>query len=112
MTLASSLLRRRRVLVLCAVTVLLHYLTIGWVGARIGIDAPSAPPEKTPTAIVARLHAPVPVAAPSAPAKVPKPRRERRAKAEQAPPAQRAPAPEPLAQPAPASEEQMTEAEA
>lgn len=48
---------------------LLHYLTIGWVGARIGLPQ-AAPRVSAPAAIVARLHSPAPHAA-AAPAPAP-----------------------------------------
>jgi hypothetical protein len=94
MTIASSLLRRRRVLLLCVASVLLHYLTINWVSARIGMPAAERP-DGTAT-IVAELHAPpapVPVPAP-APAARPKP--VPKAPPEPAPPPE--PDPEPEAQ--------------
>ncbi|MES2902524.1 MAG: DUF3108 domain-containing protein [Pseudomonadota bacterium] len=75
MTIATFLSRQRRVLALCAATVLLHYLAIGWAGARIGAAAPrgETPP---PPPIVAQLSAPpapAPIAA-SAPAPTSQPR--------------------------------------
>jgi hypothetical protein len=72
MTIASFLSRRRRVLLLCAASVLLHFVMIGWVGARIGLPSPAAPPAvRAP--IVAQLRAP-PAAAPLPQAAPPRPR--------------------------------------
>ncbi len=96
---ASILSRRRRMIALCAATVLLHYLTVGWFGAHSG--PLRDPPKQTApaTAITAQLRltpmaspAPAPPAAQRpAPAPVPRPRPKR------------APlvAPEPVAEPAP-----------
>lgn len=54
MTIASHLLRRRRVPALIAASVLLHCVAIGWVGQGLGIAlAPSVPP--APNIIVAEL---------------------------------------------------------
>ncbi|MYN11065.1 DUF3108 domain-containing protein, partial [Massilia sp. FT127W] len=36
MTIVSFLSRRRRVLALCAATAVLHFVTIDWLGARLG----------------------------------------------------------------------------
>ena len=47
MTSASFLVRHRRVLLLGALTVLLHYVTIGWLAARIGM--PVREPAMAPT---------------------------------------------------------------
>ena len=74
MTIASFLSRRRRILVVCAASVLLHYVAIGWVGARIGpglADSSEAAPEP----IMAALLAPPapPPAAPAPAAKAPRP---------------------------------------
>ncbi|ATQ74039.1 hypothetical protein CR152_05515 [Massilia violaceinigra] len=73
MTIASFLSRRRRALAIGTATVLLHYLAISFVGARIG-PAPATAPDPEPVTIVAQLHAPAPVAAPLPPPKpTPKP---------------------------------------
>jgi hypothetical protein len=45
----------RRWLALLAVSVLLHFLFIGWIGGKIAIPLPS---DRAPTAITAQLHAP------------------------------------------------------
>jgi len=50
MTSASFLVRHRRVLLLGAVTVLLHYATIGWLAARIGMPAHETPVAPTVSA--------------------------------------------------------------
>lgn len=69
MTIASAPFRWRRALAICAASVLLHYLAIGWVGARIGAAAQEGG-KAMPSAIVAELRAapepaPVPAAAPA-----------------------------------------------
>lgn len=66
MTIASFISRRRRVLLLCVATLLLHYLTITWVGARIGLPPADPPPVASGAPIVAQLRsvpAPQPAAA-------------------------------------------------
>jgi len=50
MTFASFLARHRRVLLLAAITVLLHYVTIGWLSARIGMSTPASSPAPTVSA--------------------------------------------------------------
>ncbi len=66
MTIASFLSKRRRVLAICAASVLLHYLAIGWVGARIGgVVAPPVPAPVPPSAPA--LQAP-PLPGPATPA--------------------------------------------
>lgn len=78
MTIASHLLRRPRVLVLIAASVLLHYAAIGWVGARLGSpSSPTAPAE--PATIIAALHAAPPIAVPEAAAPAPLRRAPQRA---------------------------------
>ncbi|MDQ1833074.1 DUF3108 domain-containing protein [Massilia scottii] len=73
MTIASFLSRRRRALAIGTATVLLHYLAISFVGARIAL-APATAPDAEPVTIIAQLHAPAPVAAPLPPPKpTPKP---------------------------------------
>jgi hypothetical protein len=94
MTIASSLLRRPRVLLLCAASVLLHYLTINWVSARVGMPA-AEHPDGTAT-IVAELHAPPAQAPVPAAAPVPRSKPVVKAAAKRAPPAE--PAPQPQAQ--------------
>ncbi|NHZ82555.1 DUF3108 domain-containing protein [Massilia sp. CCM 8695] len=86
MTIASFLSRRRRALVIGTATVLLHYLAISFVGARIGL-APLTAPDPEPVTIIAALHAPAPPAAPVPPPKpTPKPAAARpRAPARSAP---------------------------
>lgn len=79
MTIASPHFRWRRVLVLCAATVLLHFLAIGWVGARLAAPGDAgAPADSTP--IVAELRAPPPPVAqppvetpPARPKRAPRP---------------------------------------
>jgi len=72
MTIALPSLRWRRVLAICAASVLLHYLAIGWVGARIGMAQQEEGSSK-PSAIVAQLRtAPEPMPAAAA-AAAPKP---------------------------------------
>ena len=69
MTIASSLYRWRRALLIGTATVLLHLLAIDFVVARIGL-APAIAPMPDPVTIVAVLHAPAP---PPAPVPSPKP---------------------------------------
>lgn len=83
MTIASFLSRQRRVLALCAATVLLHYLAIGWAGANIGVGAPRAAPP-APPAIMAALHAP-PAPSEQVPAPVSSPAPAATAKPKQSP---------------------------
>lgn len=94
MTIASPSTRWRRLLTICAASVLLHYLAIGWVGARIGA-MPQEEESARPPPIVAQLLA-APAAVPQA---RPAPVRQRAARA--APAGRRAPAP----MPAPLAEE-------
>src|SRR5438309_1518668 len=54
MSFVSSLIPRRRVVLLCVASLLLHLLTIGWVGGQI-VAPRSAPPPLPPT-LVAQLH--------------------------------------------------------
>ena len=90
MTIASLLSRRRRVLAICAASVLLHYLAIGWVGAHISADTDAATASEPPV-ITARLSVPAPV---------PPPPLEQPAAAAPSPPAKRAPpGPRPAAAP-------------
>lgn len=73
MTIAFSLSRRRRALVIGTATVLLHLLAIDFVVARIGL-APAIAPIPDPVTIVAVLHAPAPAPAPlPSPKPTPKP---------------------------------------
>jgi hypothetical protein len=76
MTIASFISRRRRVLLLCAATLLLHYLMIGWVGARIGLPAAEQPPPAASAPIVAQLRPAPPVERSPAPAPAPVPKRK------------------------------------
>lgn len=69
----ASFLPRRRVLVLCLASVLLHYLAIDWVGAHIG---PPQAQASARAAIVAQLHPAQPLSAPAPPP--PPPKQERR----------------------------------
>lgn len=109
MTIVSFLSRRRRALVLCAATVALHYVTIGWLAARIGTA--ETPREQVPMKVSAQLRPALParVASPPRQAPVPAP-----APASPRPPAPSAsriaapadpvpePVPEPVAGPVPA----------
>ena len=97
MTIATFLSRRRRLLAICVASALLHYLAIGWVGARIGPDS-AAPDKAAPATIQAALLAPpAPPPSPAAVAPVKKvaPR----------PPAPAAPQPAPEPAPAPSAPE-------
>ncbi|MDC8760171.1 DUF3108 domain-containing protein, partial [Janthinobacterium sp. hw3] len=67
---------RRRVLVLGAATIALHYLTIDWVGARIGPLGEAAQPPRTMTAQLRLAPAPAAAPAPPVPAAKPKPVRK------------------------------------
>ena len=71
----SPILRRPQVVLAAAVTLLLHYLAIGWVSANV---RPTDAPAKRPGTIVAQLwHPPVqeqPAAAPPPPRPAPRPR--------------------------------------
>jgi len=58
MTIASLLSRHRRVLVVCAASAWLHYLAIGWVGARVGPAL--AERASAPAPVMAALLAPPP----------------------------------------------------
>jgi len=69
----APFLPRRRVLVLCLASVLLHYVAIDWVGAHIGPAQAQAPAAAT---IVAQLRPAQPPSAP-APAPPPAPKKER-----------------------------------
>lgn len=55
MTLVASLSRRRRVFALCAVTIALHFVTIDWIGSRLG-----AQPATTLKPSVATVRLPLP----------------------------------------------------
>lgn len=61
MTIASFFRQRRRVLILCAATLALHYAAIDWAGAHLGPVSRSAPP---PSLVTAQLK----LALPDAPA--------------------------------------------
>ncbi|MFP5390315.1 MAG: DUF3108 domain-containing protein [Gammaproteobacteria bacterium] len=106
MTIASFLHRRRRVLVLCAASALLHYIAIGAVGGVIGTGlAPQRDEHSEPAPITATLLAPPPAAQP-APAPPPRMRQARAIAPppaeEESPPAAPEPAPpEPVPEPAP-----------
>ena len=63
-------------LLLCAATLLLHYLMIGWVGARIGLPAAEQPPPVASPPIVAQLRAAPPAESPQAPAPARLPKRK------------------------------------
>ncbi|HEV7816611.1 MAG TPA: hypothetical protein VGP06_16115, partial [Janthinobacterium sp.] len=94
MTIASFFSRHRaRVLLLCALTLLLHFLTIDWLGGHIGPIRTAPPPP--PSIITAQLHlaAPDPAAMTATPFPAPKPAPKPAAR-----PAVKA-APKPLAKP-------------
>jgi len=98
MTIASFFRQRRRVLILCAATLALHYLAIDWAGSRLGPQSRSAPPPSLVTAQLklalpepAASHAPEPELRPLAQAA---PQRKQR-------PPQPPPEPEPAADSAP-----------
>lgn len=100
MTIASHLFRRRRVLAICAASVLLHYLAIGWVGAQLaapGADTEAADPAE-PVTIVAELRAP------PAPASVPVPAPKPAVRPKSAPKRVVAPPPPVVQEPAPQAE--------
>ena len=63
MTIASFLHRHRRVLILCAATVALHYLAIDWVGTRLGVTRPHKP-KAEPSLITAQLRLALPTPTP------------------------------------------------
>jgi hypothetical protein len=58
MTIVSFLSRRRRALALCAATVALHYVTIGWLAERMGTAG--TPPEQVPMKVSAQLRPALP----------------------------------------------------
>jgi hypothetical protein len=58
MTIASFFSRHRRVLVLCAATAVLHYVTIDWLAARIGTT--ETPKEQVPMTVSAQLRPALP----------------------------------------------------
>ncbi len=84
MTIVSLLSRQRRVLVLCAATVALHYVTIDWLADRIGRDGTREMP--VPANVSVQLRPALPPRAPVQP-----------------PPAEPAPAPQPAPKPKRAS---------
>jgi len=97
MTIASFLRPRRRVLVLCALTLALHYVAIDWAGSRLGPQTHRAPPPSLVTAQL-KLNMPQPAASHEPepelqPLDAPKPKPSRAPK----PAAKPAPAPEPAA---------------
>ena len=55
MTIVSALFQRRRLLILCAATVALHYVTIDWVDGRLGQQA-LRPAPVTPSLMTAQLR--------------------------------------------------------
>ena len=57
MTIASFFRQRRRVLILCAATLALHYLAIDWAGSRLGPQSHPAPP---PSLVTAQLKLALP----------------------------------------------------
>jgi hypothetical protein len=69
MTIVTFISQRRRALVLCAATVALHYLTIGWLAARIGTA--DTPPEQVPMKVSAQLRPALPARVDSVPRQEP-----------------------------------------
>ena len=59
MTIVSFLSRRRRVLALCAATVALHFVTIDWLGARLGPQRSTAV-QPRPSVMTAQLRLALP----------------------------------------------------
>ncbi|TWI61138.1 uncharacterized protein DUF3108 [Pseudoduganella lurida] len=102
MTIVSFLSRQRRVAVLCAATLALHYVTIDWLGNRLG--TPERPQEPMrPMTVGAQLRLALPERPPVAQAQAqaepaPKAAPVRRAP-RHAPPAAPAPPPDPVAEP-------------
>jgi hypothetical protein len=68
MTIVSFLFQRRRLLVLCAATLALHYATIDWVGDRLGSQSRRAAPPQPASLMNAQLRLTLPKRVPSAPA--------------------------------------------
>ncbi|MTV40301.1 DUF3108 domain-containing protein, partial [Duganella radicis] len=66
MTNSSFLARHRRVLVLCAATVALHYAAIDWVGGRLSAQT-HRPSELAPSLMTAQLRLALPKRVESAP---------------------------------------------
>jgi hypothetical protein len=106
MTIVSFLSRRRRVLALCAATAVLHFVTIDWLGARLGPQQSTAV-RPAPSVMQAQLRLALPKrSASSEPPPEVKQLDQAAPKAPQARPAPRpAPMPQPsaVAEPAPAS---------
>jgi hypothetical protein len=102
MTIVSFLARQRRVLVLCAATVALHYAAIDWVGGRLS-DQTHRPSERTPSLMTAQLRLALPkrVATPPPPAITPLARP--RPKPSLSPKPMPLPEPAPLPEPDPAA---------
>lgn len=73
MTIARLFSRRRRVLLLCVASVLLHCLMISWVAAGIGASSEPAARPAPPVTIVAQLRAAPAAPAAAAPAPPPRP---------------------------------------
>lgn len=67
MMIASFLSRRRRVVMLCALTVALHYLAIDWLGAHLSALSEQSPRPPETISVQLRMAPPPPAAAPSAP---------------------------------------------
>ena len=75
MTIVSFLSQRRRLLVLCAATLALHYATIDWVGERLGAQSRrAAPPPASVMNAQLRLTLPKRVASAPAPEVAPLPK--------------------------------------
>jgi len=76
MTIVSFLFQRRRLLVLCAATLALHYATIDWVGERLGTQSRrSAPPAASVMNAQLRLTLPKRVESAPAPEVAPLPKK-------------------------------------
>ncbi|MQA23854.1 DUF3108 domain-containing protein, partial [Rugamonas sp. FT103W] len=101
MSLSTHLFQRRRLLLLCAATLALHYLAIDWVGGRLAAQThrPSPLPPSLMTAQL-RLALPKHVDTPPAAELQPLP-----AAAKPAPKPRPKPAPQPAAEPAPPAAE-------
>ncbi|KQV79420.1 hypothetical protein ASD15_19010 [Massilia sp. Root351] len=98
MTIVSFLARRRRVLALCAATVALHFVTIDWLGSRLGPQQSSAV-RPVPSVMQAQLRLALPRRAASAePPPEIKPVGPAAAKPAPRPPARRTLRPAPLPQ--------------
>ncbi|NYE63435.1 hypothetical protein FHW58_004665 [Duganella sp. 1224] len=105
MTIVSLLARHRRVLVLCAATVALHYAAIDWVGGRLS-EQTHRPSERKPSLMTAQLRLALPkrVEMPPPPQIAPLAKKTPPPRKAEAPPFRPRPAPMPLPDPAPLPE--------